>query len=42
LYDLSTSQIVSEFTPRLSNHYRINKAVLDPSDDLLLTDGVLF
>lgn len=42
LYDLNTSQIVSEFTPKLSNHYRFNTAVLDPSDDLILTDGVLF
>ncbi|KAK7070849.1 hypothetical protein SK128_017179 [Halocaridina rubra] len=42
LFDLNTSQIVSEFTPKLSNHYRINRAVLDPSDELLLTDGVLF
>ncbi|XP_063852403.1 protein mahjong-like [Scylla paramamosain] len=42
LYDLSTKQIISEFTPKLSNHYRINKAVLDPTDSLLLTDGALF
>lgn len=42
LYDLNTKQIVSEFTPKLSNHYRINKAVLDPTDSLLLTDGALF
>ncbi|XP_069954459.1 DDB1- and CUL4-associated factor 1 isoform X2 [Cherax quadricarinatus] len=42
LYDLNTSQVVTEFTPKLSNHYNINKAVLDPSDDLILTDGVLF
>ncbi|XP_045592947.1 DDB1- and CUL4-associated factor 1 isoform X3 [Procambarus clarkii] len=42
LYDLNTSQVVSEFTPKLSNHYNINKAVLDPTDDLILTDGVLF
>ncbi|XP_066939041.1 DDB1- and CUL4-associated factor 1 isoform X1 [Macrobrachium rosenbergii] len=42
LYDLYTSQVVSEFTPKLSNHYRINRAVLDPTDELILTDGVLF
>ncbi|XP_068246230.1 DDB1- and CUL4-associated factor 1 isoform X2 [Palaemon carinicauda] len=42
LYDLNTSQVVSEFTPKLSNHYRINRAVLDPTDELILTDGVLF
>ncbi|XP_037788509.1 LOW QUALITY PROTEIN: DDB1- and CUL4-associated factor 1-like [Penaeus monodon] len=42
LFDLNTSQVVCEFTPKLSNHYRYNKAVLDPSDDLVLTDGVLF
>ncbi|CAL4121266.1 unnamed protein product, partial [Meganyctiphanes norvegica] len=42
LYDLNTSSIVCEFTPKLSNHYRINKAVLDPTDTLILTDGVLF
>ncbi|XP_042233181.1 DDB1- and CUL4-associated factor 1-like isoform X2 [Homarus americanus] len=42
LYDLNTSQVVSEFTPKLSNHYTVNKAVLDPCDDLVLTDGVMF
>lgn len=42
LYDLNTSNIVCEFSPKLSNHYRINKAVLDPTDTLILTDGVMF
>ncbi|XP_076063100.1 lisH and WD40 domain-containing protein mahjong isoform X2 [Oratosquilla oratoria] len=42
LCDLNTGQVIREFTPRLSNHYRNNKAVLDPTDDLVLTDGVLF
>ncbi|KAB7500608.1 Protein VPRBP [Armadillidium nasatum] len=42
LYDLNTNKVISEFTPKLSNHYKVNKAALDPSDDLLLTDGVLF
>lgn len=42
LYNLNTKQVVSEFTPKLSNNHHINKAVLNPSDSLLLTDGALF
>ena len=42
LYDLNTKQEISSFSPKLSNHYRVNQAALDPNDELILTDGVLF
>ncbi|RWS31137.1 protein VPRBP-like isoform X3 [Leptotrombidium deliense] len=43
LYDLNTTQIIKTFEDEnLSNKYLKNKATLNPSDELLLNDGVLW
>ncbi|RWS14691.1 protein VPRBP-like isoform X2 [Dinothrombium tinctorium] len=43
LYDLNTEQLIRTFEDEnLSNRYTKNKATLNPTDELLLNDGVLW
>jgi len=42
IWDLNTSQRVRTLTPTDSNAYTRNKATFDPTDDLILSDGVLW
>ena len=42
IWDLNTSQRVRTLTPTNGNTYTRNKATFDPSDDLILSDGVLW
>lgn len=42
LYDLNTGQKISTFTPTNYNQYTKNRATFDPTDDLILSDGVLW
>ena len=42
IWDLNTSQRVRTLTPTNSNAYTRNKATFDPTDDLILSDGVLW
>lgn len=42
IYDITTGQKIRELKPLISNNYGKNRATFDPSDDLVLNDGVLF
>ena len=42
IYDISTGQKIRELKPVISNEYAKNRATFDPSDELVLNDGVLF
>ena len=42
IYDISTGQKIRELKPLISNEYAKNRATFDPSDELVLNDGVLF
>lgn len=42
LYDLSTGTKISKFSPTIYNQYTKNRATFDPTDDLILSDGVLW
>ena len=42
VWDIERSQIIRTFKPQISNNYQKNQATFDPSDDLILNDGVLF
>ncbi|XP_043216878.1 DDB1- and CUL4-associated factor 1-like isoform X3 [Amphibalanus amphitrite] len=42
LYDLTTGQRVTQLSPRDGNGYQANRATFDPTDELVLNNGVLF
>ena len=42
IWDLHTSQLLRTLTPTNSNAYTRNRATFDPTDDLILCDGVLW
>ena len=42
IWDLNTSQRLRTLTPTNSNAYTRNRATFDPTDDLILCDGVLW
>lgn len=42
IYDITTGQKIREFKPVISNSYGKNRATFDPSDELVLNDGVIF
>ncbi len=42
VYDLHTQQVVTELKSAGSNLYTKNRATFDPTDDLVLNDGVLY
>ena len=42
VYDLNAGKKIREFVPTVSNGYLRNRATFDPTDDLVLNDGVLF
>jgi len=42
VWDIESKKIVREFSPQFSNNYARNQATFDPSDELVLTDGVLY
>jgi len=42
VYDLQTGQASCSLKPTVSNDYRNNRATFDPSDTLILSDGVLW
>lgn len=42
IYDLNTGQKVSSFVPQIYNQYNKNRATFDPTDELILSDGVLW
>lgn len=42
IYDLHTSQVVSQFEPTIYNQYSKNQATYSPTDELILSDGVLW
>lgn len=42
IYDLNTGQKVSSFTPQIFNQYSKNRATYYPTDELILSDGVLW
>lgn len=42
VYDISTSQRITQLVPRDGNGYLANRATFDPTDELVLNNGVLF
>jgi len=42
IYDLRTSQLTRTLKPTSSNAYSRNRATFDPTDELILSDGVLW
>lgn len=42
IYDLNTGQKVSSFNPSIFNQYTKNRATYYPTDELILSDGVLW
>ncbi len=42
IYDISENKKIRELKPTESNAYSRNKATFDPTDDLVLNDGVLY
>lgn len=42
VYDVATGKRLMKLTPNTSNHYSKNRATFHPSDDLILSDGVLW
>lgn len=42
IYDLNTGQKISTLTPQNYNQYSKNRATFDPTDELILSDGVLW
>lgn len=42
IYDVETSKSVTKFEPRIGNQYIKNRATFSPTDQLVLSDGVLF
>ena len=42
IYDVTTGEKVLTLTPQISNQYTKNRATFSPSDEIVLSDGVLF
>ncbi|KAL1117022.1 hypothetical protein AAG570_004350 [Ranatra chinensis] len=42
IYDITTGKLVSSLKPTLSNQYNKNRATFSPTDELVLSDGVLW
>ena len=42
IYDVTTGQQVRTLKPKYSNEYSHNRACFDPTDELVLSDGVLW
>lgn len=42
IYDLHTGQVVTQFEPTIYNQYTKNRATYCPTDELILSDGVLW
>ena len=42
VYDIATQTLVRTLKPRYYNEYQFNKACFDPTDELILCDGVLW
>ncbi|XP_037947089.1 protein mahjong isoform X2 [Teleopsis dalmanni] len=42
LYDLPTGKIISTFKPSISNQYSKNRATFHPTEEIVLSDGVLW
>nr|XP_040232824.2 protein mahjong isoform X2 [Anopheles coluzzii] len=42
IYDINTGQKVMKFEPAIANQYTKNRATFCPSDELILSDGVLW
>ncbi len=42
IYDVTTGQPITSLRPRYSNDYSHNRACFDPTDELVLCDGVLW
>ncbi len=42
IYDIEAEKKVRELKPTVSNNYSRNKATFDYTDELVLTDGVLY
>uniref|UniRef100_A0A336LYJ1 CSON005995 protein n=1 Tax=Culicoides sonorensis TaxID=179676 RepID=A0A336LYJ1_CULSO len=42
IYDINTGQKITQFVPQIYNQYLKNRATFDPSDELILSDGVLW
>ena len=42
VWDIERGEIIRTLKPQISNNYQKNQATFDPSDDLVLNDGVLF
>lgn len=42
IYDVNTGTLVTRLIPAIGNQYTKNKATFSPTDELVLSDGVLF
>ncbi|XP_049859557.1 DDB1- and CUL4-associated factor 1-like [Schistocerca gregaria] len=42
IYDVATGKKIQTLTPQISNQYTKNKATFSPTDELVLSDGVLW
>ena len=42
IWDIERGEVIRTLKPQISNNYQKNQATFDPSDDLVLNDGVLF
>ncbi|XP_053670004.1 protein mahjong [Anopheles nili] len=42
IYDIHTGQKLMKFEPAIANHYTKNRATFCPTDELILSDGVLW
>lgn len=42
IYDIETTKKIYTLEPKISNQYIKNRATFDPTDDLVLSDGVLW
>lgn len=42
IYDVATGKAVLTLTPQISNQYTKNRATYSPTDELVLSDGVLW
>lgn len=42
MYDVATGKKILTLTPQISNQYTKNRATYSPTDELILSDGVLW
>ncbi|XP_040569927.1 DDB1- and CUL4-associated factor 1 isoform X2 [Lepeophtheirus salmonis] len=42
IYDIERNQVIQTLSPQISNNYSKNRATFDPTDELVLNDGVLY